>query len=220
MLNNVIYNPKFEKEYWWKLANVRSAWDTDDVCIESPIAQYTPATVYEKLYDMDMEDNYPSLITGTGANIKVIQPVADIINLIVKRFNDHYCFCTSDDTQASGYKEAKAFTYKLFNLIEYTYKKYQKVIDLYNDNYATLMRELSMTTESGSRYNDTPQEAEVSLSYEENQFTSNLTKSKTVTTRDSDTPIAKIEEIFRNYRNVLLDWLNEFDSLFVEVHNV
>lgn len=214
MLNDPIYNPKFEKRYWW---NFEEVIEIGGISGDIP---WSDEQIYSFLYNFNLEDLFSSLKKSNYE--KVIQPVVDIFNLIYKRFADHYCFETDTDVLSTTEKRINAqyFVIKLFNVIEYTYKKYQKVIDLYNDNYATLMRELSMTTESGSRYNDTPQEDEVSLSYEENRFTTNLTKSKSVTTRDSDTPIAKIEEIFRNYRNVLLDWLNEFDSLFVEVHNV
>lgn len=218
MSNHIYYPPYYEKNYWWNFRNVLSWFFGGVVTYESEIENLSDEELYDYMDEYGFEGLYPDLVNTTTEKAK--QPIVDIFNLIQKRFAEHYCFYTEEDDVESGGDGSKEFLIKLFNVIEYTYKKYSKIIDLYNENYNDLMKQLETTTESGSRFNDTPQEAEVSLSYEDNVFTTNLTKSKSVTSADSNTPIVKIEEIFRNYRNVLLDWLNEFDSLFVEVHNI
>lgn len=221
---NKIYQPYYVKEYWWKFANFISYFfngsiDSEVITAYTPTREAFMSALAEWSFSY-LEDDYKELVEVKDAQILVKQPVYDIFMLLENRYKDHYVFCTNHEVNAEAQEEARKFFHKLFNVIQYTYKKYAKVIDLLNENYNDLMKQLSTESESGSRYNDTPQEEEVELSYEANVFTTTLTKSKSVVKQDSNTPIVKIEEIFRNYRNVLLDWLNEFDSLFVEVHNV
>ena len=206
----------FEKEYWWSFASVIGIL-LDNSLVEHEVRIFTGTTLYNYLDDRTtIPQDYPSLVNES----KFIQPVVDIFNLIEKRFIHHYVFSTKVNNQDEVVKEVQKWLYKLFNVIEYTYKKYSKIIELYTSNYNDLMKQLESTTESGSRFNDTPQSEEVNLSFEENQFTTNLTKAKQVTHTDSNTPIAKIEEIWQNYRKVILEWLNEFESLFVEENNL
>lgn len=221
MSNCIYYPPFYEHNYWWNFKNILNYFIAKDTILEeASISNVSPRDLYLDLDEIDLDGIYADLIE-TKNNVEVVkQPIVDVFNLLQKRFANHYCFSTLEQTELAGEKGATEFLIKLFNVIEYTYKKYSKIIDLYNENYATLMRQLETTTESGSRFNDTPQQAEVSLSYEDNVYTTNLTKSKSVTSADSNTPIVKIEEIMRNYRNILLEWLNEFDSLFVEEHNI
>lgn len=214
----------FEKEYWWKFSNFLSYFFDGNIKNEKDkLIPATPEEFHRQLSDnmyFNVISQYPELCVADGEDLTIKQPVCDIFVLLMKRFADHYVFKTKTDSETEAQEEAYKFAKKLFNVIEYTYKKYSKIIELYNSNYNDLMKQLESTTESGSRFNDTPQSAEVDLSFEENQFTTNLTKTKQVTRTDSNTPIAKIEEIWQNYRKVILEWLNEFESLFVEENNV
>lgn len=222
-MNNPILFPYFENEYWWKFANVLSYMNAHSIMLEEDyINKGTDIDTWAgEWFSELLSDLYPFAIEyDEDDNMFIKQPIYDIFKLIEKRYSQHYVFKTrhedADEAQAEAYK----WTKKLFNVIEYTYKKYSKIIELYNDNYSTLMKQLENTTESGSRFNDTPQQKEVNLSFESNEYTTSLTKLKSVSRSDSDTPINKIEEIIRNYRNILLIWLDEFDGLFVKEGNV
>lgn len=224
MSNHIYYPPYYVKNYWWKFSNFLSYFFDGNIENEADFT-YTPSrtdfmnALGDWAYD-GLEAQYPNLCETINDNMVIKQPVYDVFLQLEKRFADHYIFSTEHDDGQEARNQAYKFFKKLFNVIEYTYQKYAKIIELYQTNYNTLMRELQTETESGSRYNDTPQSKEVDLSFEENQYTTNLTKSKSLTKTDSNTPIVKIEEIMRNYRNIVLEWLNEFDSLFVEEHNV
>lgn len=212
----------FKKEYWWRFSNVLSSIGDGEISQESLYlatkAQFL-TQCSDSFYDW-LTALYPELCETIEENTYIKQPIYDIFMLIQKRFSEHYVFSTEENNAQKALAEMWKWLPKLFNVIEYTYKKYSKIIELYNSNYNDLMKQLESTTESGSRFNDTPQSAEVDLSFEENQFTTNLTKAKQVTHTDSNTPIVKIEEIWQNYRKVILEWLNEFESLFVEENNV
>lgn len=223
-MNDIYYNKcYFEKECWWKFANVLSYIHSHSILLEEDFINEDRAVdTWGSEWFMELLDTqYPfALETDDQENVFLKQEIYDLFRQLQKRFSQHYVFATRAENADDAEIEAKKWTKKLFNVIEYTYKKYSKIIELYNSNYNDLMKQLESTTESGSRFNDTPQSAEVDLSFEENQFTTNLTKAKQVTRADSNTPIAKIEEIWQNYRKVILEWLNEFESLFVEENNV
>lgn len=222
-MNNCFIEPYFQKVYWWKFSNVLSYIGDHSIEQERTYLPTSRATFLSSagdwFYDF-IEAFYPELTETIDESMIIKQPVYDIFLLLEKRFETHFVFSTDTLDATKAQLEAYHWCKKLFNVIEYTYKKYSKIIELYNSNYNDLMKQLQTTTESGSRYNDTPQQAEVNLSYEDNVYTTNLTKSKSVVNADSNTPIVKIEEIYRNYRNVLLEWLNEFESLFVEENNI
>lgn len=220
-MHNPILFPYFEYKYWWKFANVLSWMDERSILLESDYVNFSRdlASWEDSIYDF-ITGEYADLTEEDEENTYLKQPVYDIFMLLQKRYFDHYCFQTRAEDATEAIAQAWKWLKKLFNTIEYTYKKYSKIIELYNANYNDLMKKLESTTESGSRFNDTPQQKEVSLSYEDNEYTTTLTKMKSKTLSDSDTPINKIEEILRNYRNIILVWLNEFDALFVKEGNV
>ena len=220
-MNNSILYPYFEEQYWWKFSNVLSWLDEHSILLEREYVNFTRSLSSwdDSFYDF-ITAIYPELVEEVEGVSYLKQPVYDIFMLLQKRYYGHYVFKTRAEDSDEATKQAWIWLKKLFNTIEYTYKKYAKVIELYNSNYNALMKQLEATTESGSRFNDTPQQKEVSLSYEDNEYTTTLTKMKSVSKSDSDTPIRKIEEIIQNYRNILLIWLNEFDGLFIKEENV
>ena len=220
-MNNPILFPYFEHQYWWKFANVLSWMDEFSILLEHDYVNFSRdlASWSDILYDF-ITGEYAELTEEDEGHTYLKQPVFDIFMLLQKRYYGHYVFKTRAEDDTEAIEQAWKWLKKLFNTIEYTYKKYSKIIQLYNENYNTLMRQLENQTESGSRFNDTPQQKEVSLSFENNEYTTSLTKMKSVSKSDSDTPINKIDEIIRNYRNILLIWLDEFDGLFVKEGNV
>lgn len=220
-MNNPILYPYYENQYWWKFANVLSWLNEHSILLEDDFIEVeNDFEGFSEWFFSLVFDQYKELYEEIEGVPYLKQPVLDIFNLLQKRYVEHYVFKTRGENAEEAEKEAHLWVKKLLNTIEYTYKKYSKVIDLYNDNYNALMKQLESTSESGTRFNDTPQQKEVSLSFEDNEYTTNLTKMKSVSKSDSDTPVNKIEEIIRNYRNILLIWLDEFDGLFVKEGNV
>ena len=227
MSNAIYYPPYYEKKYWWRFSNILSMLDGRSILLEKDFLNYDREELYYAcdgelgdFLDVEFPSFTEEVVVDDVPTKKVIQPIYDVFMLLQKRFAQHYVFSTRAEDADEARIEAWKFIRKLFNVMEYTYKKYSKIIELYSTNYNALMKQLETETESGSRYNDTPQQAEVNLSYEDNIYTTNLTKSKSRTRSDSNTPIVKIEEIVRNYRKIIVEWLNEFESLFVEEHNI
>lgn len=142
---------------------------------------------------------------------------------------------------------AKKFMKKVINKIDYTYQKYSTLLGAYESQKAHLLDKLNRTR-SGNRsvsqsgqnaensvqiYNDTPQTTDVVATMSENQYVSDLTKNSVAGSTassgsdtyqeaeswDNATMIARLNEIENQYSNVWMNWLNEFDELFVEEVN-
>ena len=75
------------------------------------------------------------------------------------------------------------------------------------------MDKLNSTIEFNSKYNDTPQNAG---NMDSDPYTTNTTRTKSTTESDSNTLMARLNEIQNSYRNLYMDWVNEFDGLFVD----
>lgn len=222
MPNNLIKPPFYAVENWYSLSEVSDVWDLAGELkdeIKPHISSSTTALASE-IEDIGIKDEYPALFKDT-TNVKDV--VLQIFNAVQKRFYDHYCFCIKSYCVPSYEEveaESKKFARKFFNVIEYTYERYAKLLELYQSSANELMKQLEESSQSNSRFNDTPQAFEVNLAYDADQFTSSLTKMNVTHLRDSDTPIRKLEEIHNNYRNLLLEWVNEFESIFVEESNI
>lgn len=141
------------------------------------------------------------------------------------------------------------FFRKLTNIMYYTYDRYANLLSLYQNNANTLLGKLKRITSgtidntgtqgmSGStsdirKDNDTPQG---SGDFSDDTHTSFLSKgtgsssstrtdnlkteSSTEEEWDSEYLMDKLKKIQDSFRNVMLDWINEFRILFIEGGNV
>ena len=224
-----------------------------------------------------------------------------IFNKLYARYRSHYAInCLKDDDVEAKSKE---FMRKLFNLLDYTFVKYDTLLSLYSSQKTHLLDKLGRTrtgeralatnvsgnqsvsgTSSGTTsqtdaemtsgtssssgtkdtldlHNDTPQTTDVVATMEGNQYVSDLRKihesesesgqtsgtlsrtssgtsggqtsstetSQTASTGtdeftesemwDTKTMMEKLDEIEKNFSNLIKKWLNEFDELFIEEVN-
>lgn len=112
------------------------------------------------------------------------------------------------------------FIRKLITVYDFTKDKYIYLLNLYEEQKANLMNQLSttVTVKSNHRVNDTPQNGGLwtddkhSSSYEEGGST-------TTTGLDPKTVMERIAEIQENYKSVIKKWCKEFDPLFIAPHD-
>jgi len=218
-MNNCLF-PKFTNVYWWDLKDVMNY--ILNGTYSTPISK-TDSEWYGVIESLSATQNIGYFDFENSTTSKITDGTDKILNEIIKRYWYHYCFSTknSEIGQGSDFRsEVDKFMIKILNVIQYTYKKYSKLLTLYENEKNNLMKQLESEVEGGTRFNDTPQDTEIAFDEVSPSFATTMTKNKSKTKSDSDTPIKKLAEIERNYSNVLLLWLNEFDSLFVEENNV
>lgn len=136
-----------------------------------------------------------SFITLNGYNWEITELGLTCLNKLYLRYKDHFCCDLEDENEKET--KFKAFFFKLFNILDYSYNKYSKLLDLYNSQKEHLLDKLQRTR-SGERsmsqegensnennslslYNDTPQTTDVVATMEENQYVSELNKGHTTT---------------------------------------
>ena len=143
------------------------------------------------------------------------QDIKNLFRLVLNRFYKDYCFSTI--SSEFSVEKAVQFMIKFFNVAGMTAPKYTKLLSLYSSNDADLMNPVSSSTSGVNRFNDTPQDGGL---YDDDDHTTNVTQVNSTTLNDLDTKMGRIKEIEASYRNLLLDWSNEFKPLFIEEGNV
>lgn len=138
-----------------------------------------------------------------------------LIRQVIARFAESYCtrliYDETFEDEIEG-RVRKVFN-DFINIINNTYEKYETLYNILQSNKDTLMRKVEASSTVTNRFNDTPQEAG---NFEDEDHTTeyNITRGNTGT--DDDTPIARIDEIDRKMKHLILRWTNEFRYLFWE----
>ena len=147
--------------------------------------------------------------------------ITDLLNLLYSRFYTHYVYGTDGDTRNDLYgRKFVDFKNKVLSIIIQTYDRYAKMLDLYDSEKTKLLDGVKTTTTGVGRFNDTPQNITDGSEFGDNSHITNITKSTAEAESDVDTKMARLDEISRKYRNLLKDWTNEFDGLFIEERNI
>lgn len=135
-----------------------------------------------------------------------------------------------DNVTAEDDDVQKGFIAEFYNLFQYLNQiapKYQQLLSLYDSNKAKLMNQLSSKTVGSAdvtatnRFNDTPQE---SGTFEDDSHTTNFqenvsgTDTESTTTYDDANIMKRLDEINSLYKNVMQNWIGEFDKFFYEVY--
>lgn len=93
-------------------------------------------------------------------------------------------------------------------IIKATYSRYKAILDAYKAEEGHLMD--GLTSKSTSKFNDTPQG---SGDYTNDQYTSTITQSSNET--DVGTPMQRLEEITKGYKDTYGRWSKDIESAVV-----
>lgn len=204
-MNELIFNPiKYEERYFWNFkevldpTNAKSEYNLSNSDILAIVATMT---------------GYTTPLISQGAWVK--SDYSKVVDLVCKRFWDHYFFYT-ESSEFSTDKQ-KNFIAKLLMILEMTSPRYLKLLEVYDSAKNELLSPVEIKTEGLTRFNDTPQNEG---DFANDEHTTNLTEDSRSTTNDLDTKMGRIKEIESSYNNLILNWSNEFESLFIEEGNV
>lgn len=151
-----------------------------------------------------------------------------LLQEIYRKYYSHYCFALRKEFGTDSQMVLDdEFNEKLIhlrtmmtNIFFETKDRYLLQLSLYTSEKSKLLDGVKTTTTGVGRFNDTPQNITNGDEFGDNTHISNITKSTAEAVSDVDTKMARLDEISRRYRNLLKDWVNEFDSLFIEERNV
>lgn len=204
-MNNFIFNPiKYEESFFWSFKEVLNP------------------TGSKESYQLDNSDILSIANSMTGFNTSLIsnnvwtnENYSKVLDLVVKRFHDHYCFSTM--SSEFSIEKQRNFIAKLLTILEMTSPRYLKLLEVYNEAKDELLSPVKIETNRLTRFNDTPQDEG---DFANDEHTTNLTEDTGTTNNDLDSKMGRIREIESYYNNLLLNWSNEFESIFLEEANI
>lgn len=116
-------------------------------------------------------------------------------------------------------KEKKLLGQAMWSLYIDTKDRYERLINIYNDELDDLMLPVTTITDGDgeTRFNDTPQNFPNAEGYAEDNYTTNVTKAKNKVTVSNDltSKMNRINEVQTMLRNLYADWAFEFNKLIV-----
>ena len=174
------------------LANILGVSESDLSGYQLPSDLTTNASIYNEL---------ASLIYGRYYDEYMIK--------IVKMPNEEI---TSDDIGNALSKWGNRFISKL----NMTYEYYVPLLTMYRNAKANLMDDVESTSSNKIKFNDTPQNANTSGVYEGDDYINQFTKTEGLTKTQLTSKINRLREIQDGYKNVMADWVKEFEMLFME----
>lgn len=205
---------KYEKRYFWTL---QEALNTITGNTDIKDWNFNASELLESISTMNTNSGYlPSVVQiSEGVMSWSNTNYEKVMNLVMKRFREHYVYWTENDLEDTD--KAEVFVSKLVYILEMTSPRYLKLLEVYNSADSELLDPVKIESEGVSRFNDTPQD---SGTFDTDSHTTNLTEDSRTTSNDLDTKMGRIREIESNYNNLLLKWSNEFESLFLEEANI
>lgn len=140
--------------------------------------------------------------------------INDVALLLILRYKDYIIFESDKElTDEEKEKELFNFAVKIANIYKMTTSRYGLLLSLYDNNKNKLLDAIKTSSELDSRFNDTPQDEGT---FEEATHNTNVSQSKSVSANERDTLIERLNDISNKYRNLLLEWCDEFKGVFIE----
>lgn len=198
------FRPKYEERFFWSFKEILDPTSSKEEFNLSNADILTIALAMPNYSSPLIENN-----NWKEAN------VSKLLDLIVKRF--HSFICVETISSEFSIEKRNNFIAKLLAVVEMTSPRYLKLLELYTSQANNLLAPVKTESNSKNRFNDTPQN---NGTYEEDPFTTNISFLDSISKTDVDTIMGRLREIEGNYNNVLLNWSNEFQSLFIEEDNI
>ena len=200
-------NP-YKKVYYFK---------TREIVEEDPFKKLNFATMLEGVMGEGYLLNFqlPPDLTSNAAIYN------ELYSLIMGRYSEEYMLKivkwpneepTSDDMSET----ISNWIYRYVSLLNITYEYYVPLLTMYRNAKANLMDDITATSTNKVKYNDTPQNANTSGVYEGDDYITQFTATEGTSTSPLTSKINRLKEIQDGYKNVMADWVKEFEKLFLE----
>lgn len=108
--------------------------------------------------------------------------------------------------------------YKFVSLLNMTYEYYLPLLKFYRTAKADLMADIVATSSNSVKFNDTPQNKNADNVYEGDDYITHFTKTDNTSSSPLNSKIMRLKEIQDHYKNVMADWVKEFEKLFMEIN--
>ena len=102
----------------------------------------------------------------------------------------------------------KEWAYKLINLLSQSYDYFNTLLVNYAASKDSLMADIKATSKNKVKFNDTPQNSNLSGTYEGDDYITHFTSTDGETSSPLMSKIMRLKEIQENYKDALHDWAN------------
>ena len=145
-----------------------------------------------------------------------------VCNVIYDRQHDNYFYKVScvDANYVLTEDDFKKAMNKFINVMNLTLPKYLPMIYEAEKSYENLLKQLESSSESYSRFNDTPQNEQDEVDFNTEAYATNMSKGKSVSKVDSGSPVDKMEALRTKWKSIILEWSNNFDMLFIDEYQL
>ena len=210
------------KTSWWTYDEILDYPQSPAFRPDGPNSSTTPNDWFKKiLTDRDLKYNMVGIDTSNTALVSAIPSIIeDLMNIVYNRHYKDYLFektsnwndivnLTEDD-----YCEAIG---KILNVIDLTLPRYIPILMANKVASNDVLKPMQSSTTGTNRFNDTPQDGG---DYSDDNHSTNVSQSSSTTTADSGSLAQRLDEIFKNYRSIILEWSNEFNQLFLKEEQI
>ena len=145
---------------------------------------------------------------------------------VVARYYKEYLFkiekyFNEDEPSQSEIEQAmNDWLINYLNLVAQTAEYYMTLLTIYDDEKANLMEDIRAISKNKVKFNDTPQNPNTADVYEGDDYITHFTSTEGETSSPLMTKMMRLKEIQDHYKNLIADWVNEFERLFIEGENL
>ena len=166
---------------------------TDLANYQLPSDIISASAIYNELF---------SLIMGYYAKEDIV---------VIYRFMDQAAPTNEEYEEA-----AKEWAYRFVRVLNMTYEYYMPLLTFYRANKADLMADIVATSKNKVKFNDTPQNPNTLGVYEGDDYITHFTATENESKSPLASKIMRLKEIQENYKNVMYDWIKQFERIFYE----
>lgn len=144
--------------------------------------------------------------------------IEEVMNVVFDRQHDNYLYKSEHDTLDSD--DFKKAMNKVINVMNLTLPKYLPLIYNAEKLYEHALEKLESTSDTFSRFNDTPQEEQDETDFNTDDYATNMGRSKSKSEVDWGSPVERVEALRTKWKSIILEWSNEFDMIFIDEYQL
>lgn len=186
----------------------------------TPFVKFTMKSVLMWAFDLEDESDLsgyqiPSDLTTNAAIYN------ELISLLYGRYwNENMIkvetWPNQEPSEDDVHDSFREWGFRFVSKLNMTYEYYVPLLTMYRNAKANLMDDVESTSSNKIKFNDTPQNANTSGVYEGDDYINQFTKTEGLTKTQLTSKINRLREIQDGYKNVMADWVKEFEMLFME----
>jgi hypothetical protein len=105
----------------------------------------------------------------------------------------------------------------ILNVLVNTAPKYIPIFIQNKNSNANLLAKPTSSSQSISRFNDTPQNGGL---FDDDEHTSKISESSYETSADMGSLVERLNDAFKNFHSITLEWSNEFARIFLSEEQI